>query len=245
MSSEPGWPDDTMFEQRLLASARADRPRHNVTEAWARFTATLGLVLPAPGSDLGGPPAHPAAIGARAARRAAVKWLLLGALGGGGLTAGLMIERRPPAREEPAAQRPEPAAAQAGETAFPPARMEERPSSRPAHRAAAHDLAQVGGRAHRTVEPSTLAAEVSRIDIARTASASGDFDGAIRLIERYHDDFPDGALAPDADVVALEAAVGKHDRSEVAQRARSFLARYPNDPHAARVRGLAEHPPGR
>jgi hypothetical protein len=244
MSPEPGWPEETMFERRLLASARGDRPPHDVTGAWTRFTVRLGLVLPAPGADLGGAPAHFAAIGARASRRAAVKWLLLGAFGGGGVTAGVMVERRAPALERPAAQPPEPAAAQAGEAA-PPATMEERPPSKAAHRATAHRPTRAGVRAHRAVEPSRLAAEVSRIDIARTASTNGDFDGAIRLIERYHDDFPEGALAPDADVVALEAAVGKHDRGEVSRRARSFLARYPNDPHAARVRWLAEHPLGR
>jgi hypothetical protein len=88
---------------------------------------------------------------------------------------------------------------------------------------------------------STLAAEVSRIDAARRASAGSDNDESIRLIERYHQDFPKGALAPDADVVALEALAAKGDKAEVARRAALFLSRYPGDPHAARVRWLAEH----
>ena len=91
----------------------------------------------------------------------------------------------------------------------------------------------------------TLAEQVSRIDTARVAITSGDYDEAMRLIARYHDDFPDGALAPDADVVGLDAAAAKDDRAEVARRARSFLARYPNDPHTARVEWLADHPRGR
>jgi outer membrane protein assembly factor BamD (BamD/ComL family) len=95
--------------------------------------------------------------------------------------------------------------------------------------------------AHAVVEPSsTLAAEVARIDAARSASANGKHDEAIRLIERFHRDFPEGALAPDADVVALEAAAAKHDRAEVERRAARFLSQYPGDPHAARVQGLAE-----
>jgi TolA-binding protein len=85
-----------------------------------------------------------------------------------------------------------------------------------------------------------LAAEVSWIDAARTASLDGNHDEAIRLIERYHRDFPKGALAPDADVVALEAVAAKRDRAEVARRSALFLSQYPSDPHAARVRGLAD-----
>jgi TolA-binding protein len=88
---------------------------------------------------------------------------------------------------------------------------------------------------------STLAAEVSRIDAARRASASGDYDESIRLLERYHQDFPKGALAPDADVVVLEALAAKGDKAEVARRAALVLSRYLGDPHAARVRWLAEH----
>ena len=61
------------------------------------------------------------------------------------------------------------------------------------------------------------------------------------MIERYHREFPDGALAPDADVVALEAVAAKRDQGETARRAALFLSRYPGDPHAARVRWLADY----
>jgi hypothetical protein len=63
-----------------------------------------------------------------------------------------------------------------------------------------------------TGSDSTRSAEVSRIDAARTANAAGDYDETVWLVERYHRDFPDGALAPDADVVALEAVAAKRDR---------------------------------
>ncbi len=91
---------------------------------------------------------------------------------------------------------------------------------------------------------SALAAEVARLDTARTSNAVGDYDGTVQLIERYHRDFPDGALAPDADVVALEAVAAKRDQAETARRAALFLSRYPGDPHAARVRWLADHGAG-
>ena len=80
---------------------------------------------------------------------------------------------------------------------------------------------------------------MARIDAARRAGARGEHDEAIRLIDDYRLSFPDGLLAADAEVVALEAAAANHDRDEVAQRAAAFLARHPRDPHAARVRWIA------
>ena len=68
----------------------------------------------------------------------------------------------------------------------------------------------------------------------------GDHQEAIRLVDGYHHDFPSGALAAEADVVALEAAAAGRDEAEVARRAQRYLRRYPNDPHAARVRQLAK-----
>jgi hypothetical protein len=83
---------------------------------------------------------------------------------------------------------------------------------------------------------STLAAQVRRLDAARTAYRIGAYNDAIRLVEDYHREFPDGALAPDADAVAIESLVGKQDRAAAARYAQAFLAKYPKDPHAALVR---------
>jgi serine/threonine protein kinase len=142
----------------------------------------------------------------------AAKWILVGALAGSGVTAALLLGRHP---------------SPSGPTEAP--------------RAAEGRVAQGGAPTQREVAPSTLAAQVSLIDTARVAVASGDYDEAMRLIERYRSDFPDGTLAPDAEVVGLEAAAAKHDWAEVARRAQSFLARYRNDPHTARVEWLAHH----
>jgi len=205
------------------------------------------------------------AAGARAVRGAAAKWLLLGAIGGSAVTAAVTVGR--PGREAnspvPILDRqapPSPRAPGAAPVPLPypvssaeAAPLSERRTASPAttskwpfqvrarpieHRAEApHD--QV---VRPSVEDSsTLAAEVSLIDEARTAVMLGEHDEAVHIIERYHRDFPSGALAPDADVVALEAAAAKRDASEVARRAALFLSRYPSDPHAARVRWLAKH----
>ena len=86
----------------------------------------------------------------------------------------------------------------------------------------------------------TLAAQVRQLDAARTACRIGAYGEAIRLVENYHREFPNGALTPDADVVAIEALVGKQDRAAAARQAHAFLAKYPRDPHAALVRQWAE-----
>jgi hypothetical protein len=244
MASPPLPPDDTAFERRLLESARGDARPDGSGEAWARFAASLSALAP----DASGP-APRAAVAAPVTRGVAVKWLVLGAIAGSGLTTGLMIERRhstldgpgtlgeaPPLRaaavEPPRTPSGPDVTAIADEPATTPepARVRRRPPSR-SPRADTH----VGA------APSTLAAQVALLDAARGANSLGDHDGAMQLVDRYHVDYPDGALAPDADVVALEAAAAKRDRDDVARRAQRFLSRYPNDPHAARVRWLAAH----
>jgi len=199
--------------------------------------------------------------------RAPAKWLLLGAIGGSALTAAVMVRNRSErtvAFATPVAREPRvpanvadatdvrapvglpeiaPAAVYGASTASGPPHPRR---SGPGRARATQD--RVGSEVSAdepveasTTDSSTLAAEVSRIDAARSANARGDYDQAIRGIERYHRDFPDGALAPDADVVALEAVAAKRDRPEAARRAALFLSRYPGDPHTARVKWLAVH----
>jgi hypothetical protein len=275
----------TEFERSLLESARADSPPHDVQHAWTRFAGALSLVVPGSTGAVRGTPVSAEAtaagnvarsVGTRAAHGAAMKWLLLGALGGSAVTAALMVQHRdgtpdspkpvlyqePPARTKAAdaAHVPlpvlipshEPVRTSESRTASPVmlAKHSDQGRARPIrHQPVFGRLTQTafkGDSQERVTAPpgadlSTLAAEVSRIDAARRASAGSDNDESIRLIERYHQDFPKGALAPDADVVALEALAAKGDKAEVARRAALFLSRYPGDPHAARVRWLAEH----
>jgi hypothetical protein len=92
---------------------------------------------------------------------------------------------------------------------------------------------------------SNLAAEVAALDAARSAASRGAFDETLRLVSQYRYDFPNGELAADADVVAIEALAAKSDWPEAGRDAARFLAQYPNDPHAMRVRQLLashQHP---
>lgn len=226
------------FERVLIASARSDElPTAQAEEAWTRLAAAMaGLPNVSGGTPFGG------ARGAEVATAhgAATKWLLLGALGGGVVTAALMgwgERHRPqaivaapsvvapaePPRSGPVGPfgpiakrgvRSEPAFSRAGSARRPTAKDDE---------------------PGRVAERSTLAAEVAALDAARMA---GDADETLRLVDRYQYDFPAGELAADAEVVAMEALAAKGDRREVTLRVARFLARYPNDPHAAEVRRL-------
>ncbi len=85
---------------------------------------------------------------------------------------------------------------------------------------------------------STLAEEVALIDRARVALQRGAPAEALARVDDHAHAFPHGELAPDAEAIAIEALVARGDRDEAARRARRFLALYPRDPSAARVRQL-------
>ena len=278
-----GMQSGSEFERNLLQSAQEDAPPDDAQQAWARFAGVMNLVACSaePGSGL-----HSASVpgdgiastditraaAARATRVSAVKWLLLGALAGSGLTAAVLMERHPSKLGSP----PRPAAgasistirssrfegaskdaselpmASTSETTHPSIHWRRSAQAWPPSNSQSERLASATAATSKDwsneklgeplVAPSsTLAAEVSRLDAARTAIVVGAYDEAIRLIERYHRDFPAGALSPDADVVAIEAEAAKPNQAAVARRTAAFLSRYPGDPHAARVKWLAEH----
>ncbi len=244
------------FERSLLASARADRVAPDTEEAWTRFACALRAVGSSAGLDpreaagrgpdtLGRAPDE--VLAGRAASRAG--WLLRVALGVASLTAaGLIVRARvgpsaPPVA--PASLAGHPAAPIGAPPAFPlqpPAASGSALRAPPPSGAARRRVSAAGRQPIAQGPESGLAVEVERIETARTAAALGDHDEAIRLVERYLRDFPQSALRPDAEMVALEAAAARHDPSETARRAQLFLSLYPNDPHAARVRWLADHP---
>lgn len=87
---------------------------------------------------------------------------------------------------------------------------------------------------------SRLAEEVVALDAARAKLKSRDYEGALRATDDYRARFPAGELARDVDVVVIEVLSAKGSGDEARARARAFLATYPNDPHASRVRSLAE-----
>jgi hypothetical protein len=233
---------DLAFERALIDSARFDDlPHARVESAWVQLASQLvvvSAVLPV-GRGADAPSAVASLSSATVARGAAAKWLLLGALGGSFVTAGLVewrhhrlasplaVEHAAPAPEAQLSREPTAARIAARE-------IEEAPASRP--RPAPPRAGSGVRRSLAAIAPSPLAAEVATLDAARRASAAGRQDEALRLLDHYRYDFPEGELAADAEVVAIEALAAKGDAAEAAQRAERFLTRFPNDPHAAKMR---------
>jgi hypothetical protein len=95
-------------------------------------------------------------------------------------------------------------------------------------------------RSSRSSRPSRLAEEVAILDAARAKLATRDYDGALGATEDYRIRFPSGELARDIDVVVIAVLSAKGSREQAKERARVFLATYPNDPHGSGVRALVE-----
>ncbi|MFO0735868.1 MAG: outer membrane protein assembly factor BamD [Labilithrix sp.] len=83
---------------------------------------------------------------------------------------------------------------------------------------------------------STLGAEVSALDAARNALRGGDPARALRELDAFDAKHPSSALAEDAAFLRFDANVALGDRAGADRAARSFLARYPSSPRAAKVR---------
>jgi hypothetical protein len=250
------------LERTLLGSAEADGPTPAETErAWREFRASAGALAalssspPTPSAPLSSSPTPNARRAWFTAPRArALQWLSIGAIGGGSLVAfwrplepsaepppplpvTLVMpapgELAPDAESGPAASLPAPPAAPLrARPAGPPPR-----SPHPRRTAAS----PASGRAAASV--SHLAREVAALDAARTALAIGANAEVLQQIEEYHRQFPGGALAADADVVAIEALAAEGNPVALARAVQRFLRHYPRDPHVARVRELESAAP--
>ena len=242
---------DERFERLLIDSARSDELPRNVDAAWNKFGAALNGV-----SLLGAGAGGELAV-QRAQRWLAAKWLIWGMLSGSALTA-LSLRAIHDRRAAPSAALSAPTVVPAAKSSAPapptehevergtaalrsPLRAElhsTRPRTAPARGEAAPPPRPGGETAALSRATSTLSEQVALLDAARSASASGDFAEALHLADRYRVDFPGGELAPEAEVVAIEALVGRAERQAALARAAHFLARYPGDPHTSRVKWL-------
>jgi TolA-binding protein len=88
-----------------------------------------------------------------------------------------------------------------------------------------------------TAAPS-LAEEIATIDRARRALYDHDAHGALRALDEHDRRFPSGALAPEAQVLRVEALLAAGDRPGAEAVANRLLAASPSGPQAERVRML-------
>jgi hypothetical protein len=85
---------------------------------------------------------------------------------------------------------------------------------------------------------SELDAEVAALDEVRAQLRAGAPSRAITLLAQYDTRFPHGLLRPEASVLQIEAFAASGDKARAHDLAVSFLARYPSDSHADRIRQL-------
>jgi hypothetical protein len=255
---------DAAFERALLESARVDRPPATA-DAWARFAAASAAMAGAakmgdtPGRSWSWKPTSKdpwrwLAIGAvigGGVTAAVLGWRsnaspVAGhvnvAAGSGSSAPALAPGARVVGAVEPEEREPSnagnehrlPARARAAQQVVRARRAAPRASTRAEQEGAALPASALS--AERA--SSTLAAEIAALDTVRRAIAAGDYVGALREADAYPRSFPQGQLAVDADALAVEALAVSGKRAAARARAERFLAKYPNDPHAARIRTL-------
>ena len=89
-----------------------------------------------------------------------------------------------------------------------------------------------------TTKTSTLADEVALLDQARAAAAQSDPMRTLQLTSRYQRQFPSGAMAPEAQLLQVEALIQTGHSAAAVPIARRLLQAAPNGPHAERIRAL-------
>ncbi|MEO8905562.1 MAG: hypothetical protein ABI488_23850 [Polyangiaceae bacterium] len=249
---------DQQFERLLLESARSDELAEDAVEFWGRLNASVAdaaLISGAAGGAGMGPVAF-----ARAQRALAMKWLTVGLVAGGALavlaTATLRSQERAHAPPTPSVLSgvghsggtaigvsvvPPPASAASN---LPPQEARRPPAAKGSGLDHGPRTSTLGRRSapvsvHSAPSASDLSAQVTLVDAARAAIAAQYFSEALRLSDQYRARFPNGELGPEAELIAIEALAGTHERTQVLERAASFFARFPGDPHTARVEWLA------
>lgn len=247
MTSQTFDENDQTFEQRLLGAGRAEALPHERTEAaLLRFAAGLAAVQ---GGVVGGtalaPPISAVSGGTWSRFLSTAKWVAVGAIAGGVATFLWVQHAAPRSRSSaPATPAVLERAAAAAATAQPPAAA---PTPQPAV-LAPPAATQTPRAARATAAPSArhpktnadLAAEVAALDGVRTALAIGAWSDAEQQINRYHKNFPAGALRTEAEVLAIETLRAQGRDEAAAGAAQRFIARHPRDPQVARVRALTE-----
>jgi hypothetical protein len=243
---------ESLVAQRLLESARLDDLTPRATdEAWARFSGAFAAAASAASAPSVGDSAGRSGGAQRggAAGTSAMRWLAIGAVAGSAATATWMSSKPESEVNSPAVTQSaasltavsQPASALIAGAASSKYATPQTPHQAPSHAPVA--TASAVRSTHGTRVRSTLAAEVARLDAARTALEIGAFDEALRLVTQFHRDFPNGELATEADVLRIEALSARNDQVGARREAARFLERHGNDPHADRVRQIANGAP--
>ena len=85
-----------------------------------------------------------------------------------------------------------------------------------------------------------LRAELQALDKVRSTMTSGDFSGALSLLDAYFQNFRHGRLSLEAEILRIDALARVGQTDAARSYAKVFLQRHPNSVHAARLQSIAE-----
>jgi TolA-binding protein len=217
------------LERDLLASVRHVGPPDGAkAEAWRGIAGQIAVV-----AAVGAATGSSAAAATKASAGTLASWALSTkvaavvaasslALGGGYLA----LQRSEPARAgRPARVAPSPVITPSPAKALPPS---PEPSA----------FAPVDEAPSRKLEPrrqDLLKAESSLLTEARSQLRSGNAAGAQASLERLQSQFPNGVLAQEREVLAIEVLYARGNVDGAKRRARAFVKAHPKSPHSAKL----------
>jgi hypothetical protein len=85
-----------------------------------------------------------------------------------------------------------------------------------------------------------LSEQIRLIEAARAGVASHDAKAALSALNTYSSKFPRGSFGQEATVLRIRALDQSGDSTRATAMAKSFVARFPNSPHVARLKPIAE-----
>lgn len=224
----------TELELLLLRAGDAEGPSPAARRAAA---ASLGLgmtAITASASALGAPSLTPAA------KVLAVKWWIVGALASMG--AGVAIVAGMP--DEAASIVPTTIASSSRGALAEPPRPQAVPTphgtSPAAPSAVTPDRPQVAMPRALPSASTGIQAQISLIDRARSAAASGQPGATLAALDDYQRRFPGGVLQQEAAMLRIEAMLARGDKATAKRLGQRFLEQYPRSALAARVKSLLE-----
>ena len=234
-------PDDpTPLEKLLLDASRAEQPSD---EHKQRMMALLGIGLPLSGPLAAPPPAVPgqaAGVAPSAVGKSALGKVAFG-LGVAALIGAFAFTRQqdrvqpPAATVKPLVVAPvtlPPAPVVEAAPAVSPLPPVEAPVPAPAAHVARADASAAAD--------ADLGEQIRLIEAARAGVASHDSKAATAALDAYAAKFPRGSFGQEAMVLRIRAIDQAGDSARATALAKSFVARFPNSPHVARLKPIAE-----
>jgi hypothetical protein len=241
----------TPLEKLLLEASRAELPSEDHK---ARLRAALGIGLPV-AAPLSQPPAsstHPlqpaspaspslppaaGAVGKSATAAKVALGVAVAALAGAfafsrssepapAPAKPIVVTEAPAPAAAPPPAAPAPAPAEPAVSPLPPVEQQPAPAPRSAKSdgSAADDLSE----------------QIRLIEAARAGVAAHDAKGALSALDSYSAKFPRGSFGQEATVLRIRALDQSGDSARATAMAKSFVARFPNSPHVARLKPIAE-----